>query len=87
MMLNTNNLKFLSMKKTVILLLVALLLAGCYQRDRSYDGKLPLGTRVVIIDGCEYIYDSYRLAHKGNCKYCKARREIEQDSLIAKLKQ
>lgn len=74
------------MKKTLLLLLAALTLAGCYQRDRSYDGKLPLGTTVVIIDGCEYIYDSYRLAHKGNCKYCKARREIEQDSLVARLK-
>jgi len=75
------------MKKTMILLLATLLLAGCYKRDWSYSGKLPFGTRVVIIDGCEYICDSYRLAHKGNCKYCKARREIEQDSLIAKLKQ
>ena len=27
------------------------------------------------IDGCEYISRGYALTHKGNCKYCEAKKE------------
>jgi len=74
------------MKKIVFLLLAVFMLAGCRQVDHSYKGKVPTGCQIIIIDGCEYVDFGYGLAHKGNCKYCKIRREIEQDSLIAKLK-
>lgn len=74
------------MKKIVFLLLAVFVLAGCRQVDESYNGKVPMGCVVVIVDGCEYIDWGYGLANKGNCKYCKIRREIEQDSFIAKLK-
>lgn len=77
------------MKKIVFLLLAVFMLAGCRQVDPSYKGKVPTGCQIIIIDGCEYVEYvdcGYGIAHKGNCKYCKIRREIEQDSLIAKLK-
>lgn len=74
------------MKKIVFLLLSVFMLTGCKQVDESYKGKVPTGSVVVIIDGCEYIEQCYGITHKGNCKYCEQRRKIEQDSLIAKLK-
>lgn len=47
-------------------------------------GESPVYT--VLIDSCEYLYISYSNAswgaHKGNCKYCAARRVKELDSLL-----
>ena len=38
-----------------------------------------LKVRVAVIDSCEYVYvmfdRSMSIAHKGNCKYCLARRK------------
>ena len=46
---------------------------------------------VIIIDSCEYIRGyrtlDYRLAHKGNCKFCKERRQKELEDLVYKLKE
>jgi hypothetical protein len=40
----------------------------------------------VLIDSCEYIFVYYSNAswgaHKGNCKYCSARRLKETDSML-----
>lgn len=36
----------------------------------TYAGK-PFKT--IVVDSCEYIYLNNWFAHKGNCKYCKAR--------------
>jgi hypothetical protein len=47
--------------------------------------RLEYGSRVVVIDGCEYVDWGYGLAHKGNCQYCTYRRKVEQDSLVAKI--
>ena len=73
------------MKKIVLVALTALLLAGCAERDKSYDNYMPVGYHVVVINGCEYIEETYGLAHKGNCKYCEQRRKKEQEELIQKL--
>lgn len=38
----------------------------------------------ITIDSCEYIKMDSRLAHKGNCKYCKERnRKMIKDILMA----
>ena len=32
---------------------------------------------IIVIDSCEYVKGYYRLAHKGNCRFCKERNENE----------
>jgi hypothetical protein len=73
------------MKKIMLLAVVALMMAGC--EYSSYDTSKNLALKTVIIDSCEYIVGYYRLAHKGNCKYCKERREKELKELVIKLKE
>lgn len=45
---------------------------------------------IVVIDSCEYLhvclYDgSWKLVHKGNCKYCEERHQKALDELHEKL--
>ena len=76
------------MKKIILLALTALMMAGCdwnstYEVDTKEDGILY---RTIMIDSCEYITGFYQLAHKGNCRFCKERRQKELEDLIIKLK-
>ena len=77
------------MKKIILLALTALMMVGCeyLNSDGSYDTFKSLTLKTVVIDSCEYIKDSYRLAHKGNCRFCKERRQKELKELITKLKE
>ena len=63
------------MKKLVLLTLAALMMVGCNYRnpDGSYDTSKSMTMETVVIDSCEYISGYYRLAHKGNCRYCQER--------------
>lgn len=58
------------------------------------------GYSVVVVDNCEYIVktidiakgfreatQSGYLAHKGNCRFCKERRQKELKELIEQLKE
>lgn len=82
-----------NMGKIILLALVALMMVGC-------DKKMPDGTyrndcssyRTYIIDSCEYfgILDFGNgnfLAHKGNCRFCKERRQKELNKLVEQLKE
>ena len=75
------------MKKIILLALTALMMAGC--RYKRLDANVILATNPVIIvdkntqDSCEY-YPSY--GHKGNCRFCKERRQKELEELVIKLK-
>ena len=66
------------MKKIILLTLTALMMVGCNQQKIANNiTKDDFG----VYDSCEYIigvhgYKGF-LAHKGNCKYCKERREKE----------
>lgn len=75
-------------KKITLLALVALIMVGCYYQnpDGSYDTSKSFGLETIVIDSCEYIADYHQLAHKGNCKFCKERRQKELEEL-AKLKE
>lgn len=79
------------MKKNIILALTALMMIGCTEKDSN--GHIAINTgnasnpKVVIIDSCEYICWNYRMAHKGNCRFCKERRQKELKELVEKLKQ
>ena len=68
------------MKKIIILSLAALMMVGCI-----YDGKVDRSNFVIV----EYIKwnASYGYQHKGNCKFCKERRQRELEELVIKLKE
>lgn len=77
------------MKKIILLVLAALVMVGCDYTPTEYttrDGK-----RVVFIDSCEYIkYSSgygAHYSHKGNCRFCKERRQKELEELVEQLKE
>ena len=76
------------MKKIILLALTALVMVGCdYQNpDGSYDTSKSLTIETVVIDSCEYISGYYKLAHKGNCRFCKERRQKELKELVEQLK-
>ena len=72
----------------MLLILTALIMVGCdYNSNRNIDTKTEgvlFGT--IIIDSCEYINGPNKLAHKGNCRFCKERRQKELEKLITELK-
>jgi len=74
------------MKKILIIILGVILMCGCAETDHRYDDKMPFTYRVVVVDGCEYIEGTYAITHKGNCKYCAARRKAEMEEVINNLK-
>jgi hypothetical protein len=86
------------MKKFILLTLITLMMVGCeidYNSNSNIDTKtqgLIFGT--IIIDSCEYVSGAYKLAHKGNCRFCKERdsikwekRKKELEELVIKLKE
>lgn len=79
------------MKKSILFLFTALMMVGCTEKDSN--GHIAINTgnlnnpKISIIDSCEYVSWSYGLAHKGNCRFCKERRQKELEELIIKLKE
>jgi hypothetical protein len=70
--------------KKILFILATVLLCSCEKTTTVYSNKSNLPWDVVEIDSCEYIKDGYRLAHKGNCKYCRERnRKMIKDILTA----
>lgn len=83
------------MKKIILLALTALMMVGC-----NKDKIMPDGTyrndgssyRTYIIDSCEYFGILNRgnanlLSHKGNCRFCKERRQKEMEELAEQIKE
>ncbi len=84
------------MKKLILLALATLIMVGCgmktkengepivsdYYRQHSIDNPF-----IQVLDSCEYILWNNRMAHKGNCKYCEARRKAELKELVKQLKE
>lgn len=80
-----------TMKKLILLTFISLVIVGCdiEQQDGTYK---PYAYRTYIIDSCEYVgyatgSTSDYLAHKGNCRFCKERRQKELEELVNKLKE
>ena len=79
------------MKKFILLTLITFMMVGCVEKDSN--GHIAINTgnainpKILVIDSCEYISWSYGLTHKGNCRFCKERRQKELKELIIKLKE
>jgi hypothetical protein len=81
------------MKKLILLALTALRIVGCSNTENQ-DGTFSVSDlpRTYILDSCEYLgYLGFGncdvLAHKGNCRFCKERRQKELEELVIKLKE
>ena len=79
------------MKNIILLALTSLMMVGCVEKDSN--GHIAINTdngnnpKISIIDSCEYVNWGYGLAHKGNCRFCKERRQKELEELVIKLKE
>jgi hypothetical protein len=76
-----------TIKKTILLALTALMMAGCSDEETDKSTKM-VQFKILQIDSCEYlrIDGYYGYAHKGNCRFCKERRQKELEKLVIKLK-
>lgn len=75
--------------RKIFLLALATLMMGC--DFTPTDHTTTDGKRVVLIDSCEYIKWSNgfgaHYTHKGNCRFCKERRQNELEELVKNLKE
>lgn len=74
------------MKKIILLALLAIMMVGCTSVDNQ-----NISRKIVVLDSCEYIQywaGNYCtcIEHKGNCRFCKERREQEFKELVEQLK-
>jgi hypothetical protein len=85
-----------TIKKFILLALTALMVGCEYKNDAEIEEQNRLnGFNIIVIDSCEYLkkregsgYLGYGfLAHKGNCRFCKERRQKELEELVIKLKE
>lgn len=78
------------MKKLILLTLTALIVVGCNEKQLNGTYK-ALTYRTYIVDSCEYVGlatgHGIHIAHKGNCRFCKERRQKELEELVIKLKE
>ncbi len=76
------------MKKILLFAIAALMMVGCSGESGTN------GFETIVVDSCEYlIKDRFfgnhgygYLAHKGNCRFCKERRQKELKELVEQLK-
>ena len=73
------------MKKIILLALTALMMVGCWGEPTGDYNMI----RTIVIDSCEYLQYSLGqgFSHKGNCRFCKERRQKELEELVIKLKE
>ena len=84
------------MKKIILLALAALMVVGCYQAKAYHNKKISLvgdyRLETIEYQGCEYIVMQSHwkqhgtMIHKGNCRFCKERKQNEMKELIEQLK-
>lgn len=85
------------MKNIMLLVLTALMMVGCEYKSEAEreETKRLSGFKTIVIDSCEYLKSDSSFAgnhgfgffaHKGNCRFCKERRQKELEKLITELK-
>lgn len=84
----------ITIKKIILLALTALMVVGCEMKQTTENIEAPFGGNIattayqtILIDSCEYIVGHSRMAHKGNCRFCKERRQNELEELFKELKE
>lgn len=85
------------MKEIILLALTTLMMVGCEYRTDAWikEAEHLKGFNIIIVDSCEYLkskegsgYSGYGFfAHKGNCRFCKERREKELKEFVEQLKE
>ena len=79
-----------TIKKLILLALTALMIVGCISDEKEAKVYENDGFAILTYDSCEYVFKTagYKgfLAHKGNCRFCKERRQKELEELVIKLK-
>lgn len=85
------------MKKIILLALTAFMMVECYETKAYHDKQIDLvsdyNLSTIEYQGCEYVVmQSYwkqhgTMIHKGNCRFCKERRQKELEELVIKLKE
>lgn len=82
------------MKKLILLALAVIMIAWCSYAC-AFQEEHKTGD-VVTMHGCEYIVNhvitSYGCrndiyVHKGNCRFCKERREKEMEEFVKRIKE
>lgn len=79
------------MKKIILFAFTVLIMFGC-TTEKDSNGNIAVNTGttnnpdILMIDSCEYVHWGYGLAHKGNCRFCKERRQKELKELVEQLK-
>jgi hypothetical protein len=86
----------ITIKKIILLTLVTLMVAGCYQVKDGHSKQINLigdyQVKTIVYQGCEYVvmesywYKRSVISHKGNCRFCKERRKQELKELVEQLK-
>ena len=72
------------MKKIILLALTALMMVGCNPEGATRIDDVYYS---ITVDSCEYIICKGKLrGHKGNCRFCKERRQKELKELVEQLK-
>jgi uncharacterized protein YcfL len=75
------------MKKIILLTLITLIMVGC-----SFRNGQDISDKIITLDSCEYIQYwtgdyNQNIEHKGNCRFCKERRQKELKELVEQLKE
>ena len=74
------------MKKIILLAFATLMMVGCMEDYK--ETRINSDYSVRVIDSCEYIVLNGVgvKAHKGNCRFCKERRQKELKEFVEQLK-
>lgn len=79
------------MKKIILLALTTLMMVGCSEYFPNPSKSYEEYVTVTYIDSCEYLRTKvnafFTFTHKGNCRFCKERRQKEFEELVTKLKE
>jgi hypothetical protein len=84
-----------TIKKLILLALTPLIMVGCIETKENgepilsdyYNEHSVDNPYLQVLDSCEYICWHSRMAHKGNCRFCKERRQKELKELVEQLKE
>ena len=72
-------------KKVILFILTTLMMVGCRYKITGANVRTASNPVIIVdentLDSCEY-YPNY--GHKGNCRFCKERRQKELEELIIK---